>query len=1200
MIILLASSGSLSGSSVIPAAHASSNANLFVSVENSQYNNYFAGPQVVQVVVSDPDINRLDQAYGEPTVTVNGKKLRMMQNTDGNWYAYFADSKQAQIADSTAAVKAKGLNFGQLCSPVSGQNATGIDFSETKGFFIANSAPGSTNGTQNPAATVHSSCTGTATGPRESHVVRENKTLTPQNGGVAYGQLGIKSSNAWPIIQLYDFASIPSTVTVQYQKAGGVQSTTLTFDRIPVNLISSSIDRTAYPKNAMVFITMNDPQLNIDPTEEDSWTWGANASNSTLYYQAFDRNGRPDADGTAGMQNLIGNLTAFLFNHNGKFTLHPAAGNTRVVDFEANGKQLLNGTTTARGDPAHQRTQSIGLNSEPITFIESGGTNTGVFRNWDGSMKSNIVTVNNNSIRGQQATFRYNDFSQSIVGGFSFGSISMTTINGTWPSGSRIPVTLTDSDANLNSKITEHLNAYDPNVKRLATEKIGTPFSLNAANSGLYPSGPESASFVNGTTFTQIGSGNYSVAFNSVPNTHVTTTTNLSQDEGFSNRPIFAPNNEVFLTTTSPGSLVVDLHTTMQTLRNTIHNANSTIPPGNNPENFRGFNLFGLDARSLSTLTNVTGTSSISKVSVYLLYKKTGGDILNGTGGPVSGLNAISIVNSTDLQAFANLNTTSSMVQNPVTLNHNLFKIPKSSPIGLMFTFTVSGAPGAGTLILATNNGLPVMADFYSVGLTGDGKNPAQRINNGVYRFELEETGDNTGVFTGTNEYGMLNQVSIFDSGAYSNLRIINHDVKFPVVRNMLQSDGLAPQVSYLDLGQDGVDTQQSAQQDVQTITGAISFDSNHYNPGDTATITLNDPDKNTDSELLDIYIAVPSGNDPAADTIGKAGLGVYSDGSSFGRLFDIKFNGTRWAYTGCFPTNSATGTPGGFPTSLSADGISLVETGPATGVLTGVFTFPDQFCSGHTAVSTSVVPLVAEYADFTNDLGAFQLIKSSQNIISFDIKDQNTCQSLPSGSPTWNQGNATCTVTNFSLKLGTFGSLGVENGITLLIKGGNLTNGGSITNNGVIINYGILDNQAQLTNLGSLNNLGALKNSPHGTITNSGVVNNIGKITNGGTISSSGTINNIGTLHQNTGSALSSSGHINNVGSLENGGNMITGGTTNNFGTVTNYSHGNISNNGALANFNMIIDSGIIINNCGGTVSNLGTITGHPILNAC
>ena len=44
----------------------------------------------------------LMKAKGEPDVTVNGKILRMVQAVDGNWYGYFADRDQAQIADSTA------------------------------------------------------------------------------------------------------------------------------------------------------------------------------------------------------------------------------------------------------------------------------------------------------------------------------------------------------------------------------------------------------------------------------------------------------------------------------------------------------------------------------------------------------------------------------------------------------------------------------------------------------------------------------------------------------------------------------------------------------------------------------------------------------------------------------------------------------------------------------------------------------------------------------------------------------------------------------------------------------------------------------------------------------------------------------------------------------------------------------------------
>jgi hypothetical protein len=48
------------------------------------------GPQVVEVVIIDSDINETNESNGEPKVTVNGAKLRMAQATDGNWYGYFA------------------------------------------------------------------------------------------------------------------------------------------------------------------------------------------------------------------------------------------------------------------------------------------------------------------------------------------------------------------------------------------------------------------------------------------------------------------------------------------------------------------------------------------------------------------------------------------------------------------------------------------------------------------------------------------------------------------------------------------------------------------------------------------------------------------------------------------------------------------------------------------------------------------------------------------------------------------------------------------------------------------------------------------------------------------------------------------------------------------------------------------------------
>jgi len=94
------------------------NSNLFVSAENSQFDNHMSGPQVIEVVVIDSDINDTDEAKGEPDVKVNGAQLRMVQAVDGNWYGYFADVVQAQIADRSANINGgnpgEGLDFGTL------------------------------------------------------------------------------------------------------------------------------------------------------------------------------------------------------------------------------------------------------------------------------------------------------------------------------------------------------------------------------------------------------------------------------------------------------------------------------------------------------------------------------------------------------------------------------------------------------------------------------------------------------------------------------------------------------------------------------------------------------------------------------------------------------------------------------------------------------------------------------------------------------------------------------------------------------------------------------------------------------------------------------------------------------------------------------------------------------------------------------
>jgi len=609
LTILLTSSAAFAVPNALPQAHASTNANLFVSAENSQFNNYFAGPQVVQVVVSDPDIQRLDQVYGEPVVTVNGKRLRMAQGTDGNWYAYLADRNSAVAAANTATVSGKGLNFGGFCSSGSTTSGkSGVNYGETKGFTVARGGFGSTTTANGTITNSFPACSNTPnsslfTASQMEHVIRENKTINMNNNG--FGSGAITYPQMWPVIQLYDFSGFPQTVTIDYAKAGGDQISTLTFDRIPQSLVSSSVDRTAYPPNSQVFITINDPQLNIDPTEEDSWTWAANAASNQLFYMAFNRNGQVDADGnTAAMHDLIPNLTTLMFDHNGRFTLNPAAQGVNVVDFQANGKEPLQSTLGAgRGTTSQVSTASIGVNSSPVTFIESGGVNTGVFVTWDGAKKSDVVTSNTLAIRGQSATIRYNDISTSIVGGFGFATLAESATNGTWASGQKIPITLVDTDANLNSKITEHRDLFNPNIYQsttggVPTMTIGTPFSLgNGATNDLVSFIGNTLTLTSGATVVGIPpeldlglASNYAILAGDVAGTVTngapgqlvggnvgfvsTETAAFTFAPGFSN---VGPGNGILGSTTIPGTPIGDAHAILTNIGTYIGTTNTGL-----------------------------------------------------------------------------------------------------------------------------------------------------------------------------------------------------------------------------------------------------------------------------------------------------------------------------------------------------------------------------------------------------------------------------------------------------------------------------------------------------------------------------------------------------------------------------------------------------------------------------------------------
>jgi hypothetical protein len=252
----------------------------------------------------------------------------------------------------------------------------------------------------------------------------------------------------------------------------------------------------------------------------------------------------------------------------------------------------------------------------------------------------------------------------------------------------------------------------------------------------------------------------------------------------------------------------------------------------------------------------------------------------------------------------------------------------------------------------------PIVFDLLSFGLEND-----QSINNSIYRFELEETTNNSSTFEGTLEYAVTNQLNILDPEFIQTIDTISDDVKIIVTNRLIDESGIT--ISYSDIDVTGVTTKISTQSDISTHTGAISTIST-FRFGQPVTITLKDPDLNLKQDLVDIYFVINDPNSENVDTVGKDGI----------KLLEVLIKDIR--YKRCTIDGVEYG-------GLGATGFTLVETGPSTGIFQGVFKMPSQICnkSGTALISSAGGSLDAKYYDSRDSFGnanTFSLLRSKSS----------------------------------------------------------------------------------------------------------------------------------------------------------------------------------------------------------------------------
>jgi hypothetical protein len=968
MTIMVAGGLTFAIPGVMPEAMAA-NANLYVSAENSMFSNTMTGPQVVEVVVIDDSINDTNEAKGEPDVTINGNKLRMAQATDGNWYGYFADRNQAQTADQTlvdnTTASGYGLDFGQFCGSGSNKLNT-LDtaetmFSETVGVAlpIKSTAAGSNTFGVNGTATIvncttshteqyskaapllRANSTHTAYGATAAfavegiveNVVREPKTLNDNVGATGVGQIGLLEDGLWPFIQLYNLTT-GGDVKIQYNKGGGVQTTTLTFDTY--DDVEQSLDQAKYTQGANVHFTVHDPWLNIDPTDEDSWTFDT-VSSYGIYYQLFSENGATAGDGNS--PNINTNLSSLMAEEGVlKLTVNAQSASTIPLSLQDNADVVNTTCTTA----ALCATSSVTQGNQPVTLVETEPA-SGVFVTYDENDKSQLI-ISSTAIRGTSATIEYTS-AQTILVGNAFATIDIQPTDDEWSSGEEIPVVLVDGDQNQNSRVDEDLTVATYSSTRLIPAlETGDPFTLGENGTG--------SSTTMKAVFGDLAVDATTSYVSATGSTYATETVSK-----YSEIALLTPG----ASTSKVGidGIVIDLNMKASSLLESIKDTRTAAST-----RFHGTNLVNIDASAW----NATGT-----FDVYLLNSTT--QILGNTNDATinAAVGSALIADDVDPISITNINGT---VNNRVLPTVLFADLTTTNYIGVALQSSNRATTG---FVDSTDSAIPIVVDFFSFGFTDDGAQASERVANQIVRIEVEESGDNTGVFEGSLEYVMLNQLNILTTATYEELSPIADDASFIVIEDLTDED--APRVNYLDLGADGVSTQIADQQAAPTHSGVVSLDNENYKVADTVTITLEDADLNTDSELIDIYtVAATADGTFTYDTVGKAGLPATFGWGYQGRLLDVTFDDEQWLKSSIANSDGVscgTAVSSGVDDGLGATKFSLVETGIESGVFVGDFQIPSEYCkrSGYTstngvATSTTGVDIEVNYVDFRDASG--------------------------------------------------------------------------------------------------------------------------------------------------------------------------------------------------------------------------------------
>ena len=950
MTIMLAGGMTIAFPGFTPDAYAV-NANLIVSAENT--GGYVDGAQIVEILVIDDDLD----AAAFPDITVNGDAVAMTRTNDGNWYAYIADTDAVADVDNdaTAIPAQSGIDFGINC-----------DITDSGASQSYCNAAGD-----------------------DQNVPAAAKGVDPDNP-------------EWPFIQAYAFSS---TIEIQYNKAGGTQITTLSFDD---NADGLSLDRSDYPVGATVHVTIGDHRLNIDPTSADIWTW--NMANGDKYYGAVEEDREVNSITISGnsvfdsqqTNQVCADCTVSITPN--RLNTSPDAPQILVVS-EIENRPLPAHTVDSAGIVTTNVTKG-----EWFTVREINGPNTAVFSATNLADES-ILTVSDTAARNSAAYVTYDGDTTDILVKHSTATIEIQSPDGVWMSGSAIPITVVDDDANKNSLSDETILVTDVD-SIIPTLVTGDPFTLGNSNTTTWigyiiyledivdpATGQTLASRADPSVIAEVDRLKKTLNDDDLSDSTLLNL-NSTGDDPFVLR--IPPNNTKFILIGFENSADIESFSDRGILsfsdefddKTTASLEKLGIITDDKPL-LTGFHVLviDLDYTRLQDLfiSDITGGHGVNMVNYDI--RSFGGD---------PSVNTIDLrVNRTNVGNILTGGGPSGYIQIDQNIVDGIVSNPAEGQVQIIMHLGAGASFQLGdeNHSIKSDEQYPMVLDFFNFGFKNSGEASSERIANQIIRLELEESSDNQGTFEGTLEYVMVNQLNILDPDTYTGISPTSNEASFIVIEDLTGSS--APSVTYLDVDTNGAETQVTAQQDAPSHSAVVTLNVDSLKTADTVTVTLEDLDLNTDSGLPEIYtvVTLAADNSTDADATNRGAVGnpyteasLLSDGSSLGRLLDITFDDQRWM--------THTDQDGidcrellDDKTGLDDTNFSLIETGDDTGIFAGTFALPAEFCRQGSDEPESVTGLDIEvnYVDFrdasgeTTEVGDSAGVKASTGSVSLD-----------------------------------------------------------------------------------------------------------------------------------------------------------------------------------------------------------------------